>query len=510
MGITEATLQLLITMKDEATSGLSSITSALGGLGTIAGGAALAGVAALGGAIASGVADAREAAQVMAQTQAVIQSTGGAAGVTADQISAMAGQLSAASGKSLFGDDDIQRGQNMLLTFTNIKDTLPDTTQVMVDMAQALGTDMAGQAMQLGKALNDPIQGISALTRVGVTFTDQQKEQIKTMQDAGDMAGAQQVILAELNKEFGGSALAAAQADGGVAQFWDRIGEAKETLGAAVLPLLGQFVGLLNDYVLPLVETGAQLFSDLVGSLQSTGGVSGAISDNLSGLSHVFGDVWAAAQEVFNTLMVEGKPILDDLGKIAIPALVAAGQILAALWTNVLSPSLQALWYLFKTYLLPAIGEVVHILAIVLPPAIQLIASLFTDILFPAINKIIQALDWVGQKIEDVIGWFQQLGDGLANIQIPEWLQGHSPPPLADWFSAIGDAATGAQDAAGGMGFGAPGGALPAIGGGGAVTISVGQIVVQGATDAEATALAVRQKLLELGQRNLNIFGGYA
>jgi hypothetical protein len=59
---------------------------------------------------------------------------------------------------------------------------------------------------------------------VGVSFTDQQKEQIKTMQEAGDMAGAQGVILAELNKEFGGSALAAAQADGGMAQLSDSMG----------------------------------------------------------------------------------------------------------------------------------------------------------------------------------------------------------------------------------------------------------------------------------------------
>src|SRR5262245_19769817 len=138
MAASDAVLRLLVTLKDEASSGLSSLGSTLGSLGTIAGGAALAGVAALGGAIVSGIGDAREAQQVMAQTQAVIASTGGAAGYSAQQIADMAGSLSAASGKSLFGDDDIQRGQNMLLTFTNIKETLPDTTQTMLDMAQAL------------------------------------------------------------------------------------------------------------------------------------------------------------------------------------------------------------------------------------------------------------------------------------------------------------------------------------------------------------------------------------
>src|SRR6188768_2803829 len=76
-------------------------------------------------------------------------------------------------------------------------------------MSVALGTDMKTSAMQVGKALNDPIKGLSRLTKVGVTFTDAQRAQVKAMQESGDMAGAQKVILAELTKEFGGSAEAA-------------------------------------------------------------------------------------------------------------------------------------------------------------------------------------------------------------------------------------------------------------------------------------------------------------
>lgn len=270
-----AALELLIELQDNASKGLGSIGGSLRTVGAIAGGIALGGVAAFGAALVSGIGDAREAAKVYAQTEQVIKSTGGAAGFSAQQIKDMAGSLSAASGQSLFGDDDVERGQNMLLTFTNIKETLPDTTKIMLDMAQALGTDAGGAAIQLGKALNDPIKGISALTRVGVTFTDAQKKQIKALQEAGDMAGAQRVILAELNKEFGGSALAAAQADGGWAQFTDRLGEAKEALGAAVLPLLNVLVGILNDRLMPALETVADLFGDLV-----SGGI-GVFADDL-------------------------------------------------------------------------------------------------------------------------------------------------------------------------------------------------------------------------------------
>src|SRR5262245_4471300 len=105
MGITNATLELLVKMKDEASSGLGSIMDSLGGLGTIAGGVALGGITALGAAIVSGIGDAREAAQINAQTQQTIDSMGNAAGVSAQHVADYASSLSAAAGKSLFGDD---------------------------------------------------------------------------------------------------------------------------------------------------------------------------------------------------------------------------------------------------------------------------------------------------------------------------------------------------------------------------------------------------------------------
>jgi TP901 family phage tail tape measure protein len=47
----------------------------------------------------------------------------------------------------------------------------------------------------------------------------------------------------------------------------------------------------------------------------------------------------------------------------------------------------------------------------------------------------------IGDAISGVIGWVGDLADKLSSIDIPDWLQGHSPPPMADWFSYIGDAA---------------------------------------------------------------------
>src|SRR6266540_849560 len=249
-------------------------------------------------------AGAREAQQLMAQTSAVITSTGGAAGKSAQEIADLASSLSDAAGKSLFGDDQIQSSENLLLTFTNIKGAVFDTaTAISVDMAQALGGAPKDQAVALGKALNDPIAGITALSRVGVTFTDQQKKQIKTMQDAGDMAGAQGVILAELNKEVGGSAKAAAAATGGWSEFKGRLGEAGEMIATAVLPLLGQLGTLALNVVMPVIEGLAGAFSDLV-----NGGL-GVFADDLREAFGIdigpFLDVLAAIQPIFQGVLDE-------------------------------------------------------------------------------------------------------------------------------------------------------------------------------------------------------------
>ncbi len=313
----QAALDLVIGVRDNASGPLSKITSGLGGLAKIGGaavlGSAVAGVGALGAALVAGIGSAREAAGIFAQSEAVIKSTGGAAGVTAQQVADFSSSLSAAAGKSLFGDDQIAQSENLLLTFTNLKGgVLEAATAMSVDMAQALGGAPADAAVQLGKALNDPIGGISALSRVGVTFTDQQKEQIKAMAEAGDVAGAQGVILAELNKEFGGSAAAAAAADGGFAQFKDSMGELAESVGAQVLPMLNSLMSWLNS---PEVQAGITavvggLVTGFTNLIPILGGVTGPIADVIDWVIRLFNpeydagayaNSWSAA---FNEILI--------------------------------------------------------------------------------------------------------------------------------------------------------------------------------------------------------------
>lgn len=245
-------LEIVITAKDEASAKMQGFANKVKSMQpaframAVAGGAAFAGIAAFAvGAIKATA----EAEQVQAQLGAVLKSTGGIAGVTAKA----AIDLSKALQKTTtFSDEAILSTQNLLLTFTKIgKDIMPEATETVLDMATALGTDTKGAAIQLGKALNDPVAGISALTRVGVTFSEEQKNVIKRLMETGQIAAAQKIILAELNTEFGGSAAAAADTYAGkLAQLKNQFNEVQEEVGNALIPILSQLVAMM----LPVIE----------------------------------------------------------------------------------------------------------------------------------------------------------------------------------------------------------------------------------------------------------------
>jgi phage-related minor tail protein len=147
-----------------------------------------------------------EAEQGLNRVKEVVESTGQAAGFAAEEIAKQAADIQEAFA---FDDDMIMNDlMTPLLTFTNVTGEAFKEAQVAImDMNRALGVDGGGLknvALQVGKALQDPITGLTALRRSGVSFTEDQQKMIKSLVEAGDAAGAQKIILQELNKEFGG------------------------------------------------------------------------------------------------------------------------------------------------------------------------------------------------------------------------------------------------------------------------------------------------------------------
>lgn len=173
----------------------------------------------------------------MAQLEAVVKSTGGAAGFTAAQMQEMAADLQRVT---TFSDEAVSGAEALLATFTNIKgDNFRDATAAALDMSVALGQDVKASALQLGKALNDPVQGISALRRAGVQLSESQTDLVKDLVNTNRTAEAQRIILQEVAKQMGGSAAAARNTLGGALaglknDFGDLFEQTKEQTSATV------------------------------------------------------------------------------------------------------------------------------------------------------------------------------------------------------------------------------------------------------------------------------------
>jgi phage-related protein len=191
--------------------------------------------------------------QIMTQTAAAIKSTGDASGMSANAIFNLADSLSQVT---LFSEPAIQQSENLLLTFTTIgKSVFPQATKAILDVSQAMGEDLQSATIQVGKALDNPIQGMSALQRIGVTFSSSQKDVITQMQNTGNIAGAQKIILQELEKEFGNSATAAGTTFGGQLQILqNRLDDTKEKIAASVLPVLGQLLSYVGSNLMPILD----------------------------------------------------------------------------------------------------------------------------------------------------------------------------------------------------------------------------------------------------------------
>jgi len=224
----------------------SSVGRAGRGISRFAKFAAYGGVVLLGGlalGLKSTTAGFMESETVAAQTEATLKSTGRAARVTAKDIGALATEISRYSGRD---DEAVQASANLLLTFTKIRregkgvnDIFGRATRATADLSQTFHKDLNSSAVMLGKALNDPIKGITALGRSGIQFSARQRETIKTLVESGKILDAQKIILAEVETQVGGSARAYGRTlPGALDRAKVAVGNLSEIVGSVFAPIL--------------------------------------------------------------------------------------------------------------------------------------------------------------------------------------------------------------------------------------------------------------------------------
>jgi phage-related protein len=471
-----ATLQIIPSAKDFASKLGGEVDAPIGRQGRSAGeklgggifataakfAAPLAAVFGIGQLISTAYGEVADAARLNAQLAAGIESTGNAANVSVQGMNDLASSIQLMSGQT---DDSIAEAQALLLTFTNIKNVGPDkifdqTTLAAANMAARLGGDAAGSAQMLGKALNDPVQGITALTRAGVQFTDQQKEQIKSMVAAGDTLGAQKLILAELETQFGGSAEAAGKTLPGAVEILKRSFEdllqmlAGRGSGAATAVVRGIAFGIQG--VTPVLEGALDTTSTIVGGIVDVvSGMWTGVGYDTSALGKLAGPVEDVGVVIFQVVdriragVMAAWPTITSVFQTLGPVLLGAGVALAGMaakapllakFTSVLAPLKAAL---------PAIGTALRFLTGPVGLLTTLFVAAFTsssefrEAIFSLLGVIGGLVGQVAGAlvpiISQLVGVLAPLVTTIAGALVPVFAQLVTAvlPPVAGLLTAI-------------------------------------------------------------------------
>jgi len=373
----DANIRAVITAKDDASHVLkkfgdetaSTSNKLAAGLKVAAVGAAAAGAAAIAFGVMS-VKAYQESENAIAQTNAVLKSTGGVAGVSAQQVTELATSLQKVT---KYSDEDVRSVENLLLTFTSIgKDIFPQATSTVLDMATALGEDTKSASIQLGKALQDPILGITALRRVGVNFSDAQKDVITNLVETGHKAEAQKLILKELQTEFGGSAEAAGNTfAGSLEKLKNKLNDVEEIVGKVITDRLQPFVAEAANFVAS-IDWEATINKTVI-AMQNFGTQIGAFLDKVKSIG----------MEVFNFL----KPSLEAL---------------ADTFINKLLPAFMQLW----TAIEPGFTNALKVLGTILGVGLVAEAWLYINVL---------------NVIWSTVGFLIQVTKNLVNTMVEAW-----------------------------------------------------------------------------------------
>jgi hypothetical protein len=214
--------------------------------GILSGWQGLLGAVGLGFSLWAGLEKAEAAETAVAKLDSVLRSTGGAAGFSGEALEKLSLDLAQIT---RFSKTATVNAAAVLATFTNVRgDVFTDALRAAQNLSTVLDQDLQVSVVQLGKALNDPAHGYTALKRAGVSFSQSQIATIKAMQESGNLMGAQKIILRELATEFGGAAEAAG---GGFGAQIDRakaaVGSIATSIVGAALPALAKMAGLARE-----------------------------------------------------------------------------------------------------------------------------------------------------------------------------------------------------------------------------------------------------------------------
>ena len=341
-------------------------------------------------------------------------------GDEADKVSGRLIKLAESTARQTGVDQNsIKMTQAKLLTFSALGETADEVggafdraTAAAVDMAAAGFGEASMNAVQLGKALQDPIKGITALGQSGATFTDAEKDLIKAMVEAGDTAGAQEMILAAVEKQVGGTAKATANASDKMKVAFSQV---MEKVGLKLLPVFEKLTQFLVGKVIPAAER-------MVGFVRAHWiPIVAGLTAGFVALVPVLVALAAAGWAAVAPMLVAAAPFIA-VG-LAIAGLTAGVIWLYENWTP-FQVAVDATAQFFKEEVIPVFRELVDFIADKVVPVVWSIAKIWIDIHIKIAEIIILVVGKVAGFVSDVTGFVATIVAAVWSIA-QTWIDIH-------------------------------------------------------------------------------------
>jgi hypothetical protein len=373
------------------------------GLAAVGGAAAVAGAALVGAGERASTSNAR--IRQIADSMGLF---GDQAGAVTDRLTKLAEATALQTGVD---QNAIKATQAKLLTFASLAESADEiggsfdrATQAAIDLAAAGFGSAEGNAAQLGKALNDPVKGLAALTKSGVTFTAAEKDMIEAMVEAGDMAGAQATVLAAIETQVGGTAAATANASDRMKVAFSQL---SEKAGQKLLPVFEKLTAFLIDKVFPTVEKIMAVFDQR--------GLAGVWDYLTAAAAKAFPKVVAFLGSMLSKLkgllLAAGQAFVDWIGPRIAPMLAKLAELIgqAANWLldtglPMMVDKLVQLGQAFVDWVGPQIPPLLKELGKLAAKLLQWIATVLVPKVGAQALKLVGALlGWIGELVPQMV-----------------------------------------------------------------------------------------------------------
>ena len=422
--------------------------------------------------------------EASAQLAATIKSTNNAMGLTSE---ALEQQSKALAKTSMYEEGAITRTQALLGTFTNIKGVIfTDAMPAIVNLSAKMKTDLQSSAIQVGKALNDPIKGITALKRVGVSFSESQQNVIKSLVETGQVAKAQQMIIKELNTEFGGSAEAAR----GAATPFERM---KHDIRPIIEEIGGVFVKL-QEKIMPVFENVMGFIEKII----SNPIITGAFDKIYSSISKLFSFFEGKFDKMFASFG-GFMPTLEKVFAFVANLFDTIEQAFESIYTA-LEPIISIVMSVFKTifdYMMKHLPLIEGMFAF-LGKTLTVVANVLVFVLKPillVVKGVIESIIWMLDKMMTGVEWVMRKA-GLIKNNLPSTVKAAGEKSEAAKGGGIGNGlGLGAAPTGGEMSAGKVTDTKPTI-----INITMGSLVntcTVGVTNLTEGSAKVREEILK-------------